>query len=47
MRRDQERSAKLEALRDAVREGLDSGLSERTVGEIWAQAEARYKAKDA
>jgi antitoxin ParD1/3/4 len=47
VRRDQEQRAKLEALRDAVREGRDSGVTERTVAEIWAEAEARYKSKHA
>jgi len=47
VRRDQERDAKLEALRDAVRDGLDSGISDRTVGEIWTEAEARYKSRNA
>jgi antitoxin ParD1/3/4 len=43
VRRDQEQNERLGALRDAVREGLDSGISDRTVGEIWAEAEARHK----
>lgn len=43
VRRDQERNEKLEALSDAVREGLESGVGDRTVGEIWAEAEARHK----
>lgn len=47
VRRDQEQDSKLEALRDAVRDGLDSGISDRTVGEIWAEAEARYKGRNA
>ena len=46
VRRDQEQSAKLSALRDAVREGLDSGVGDRTVAEIWADAEARRKVRD-
>ena len=47
IRRDQEQNAKFRALKSAIQEGLDSGVSERTVGEIWAAAEARYKARDA
>lgn len=47
VRRDQERNSKLEALRDAVRDGLDSGISDRTVSEIWAEAEARYEGRNA
>lgn len=41
VRRDQEQSAKFKALKKAIQEGLDSGISERTLGEIWAQAEER------
>lgn len=47
VRRDQERNSKLEALREAVRDGLDSGMSDRTVGEIWAEAEARCEGRNA
>ncbi|MFC1680657.1 type II toxin-antitoxin system ParD family antitoxin [Pseudomonadota bacterium] len=47
VRRDQEQDAKFKALRRAIREGLDSGVSERTLGEIWAEAEARYQRRDA
>lgn len=47
VRRDQEWDSKLEALRDAVRDGLNSGISDRTVGDIWAEAEARYKSRNA
>ncbi len=46
VRRDQEQKHKLEALRKAIQEGIDSGISDLTVGEIWADAEARHKAKD-
>jgi hypothetical protein len=34
-------------LKSAIQEGLDSGVGDRTVGEIWAEAEARYKARHA
>ncbi len=40
VRRDQERSRELQKLKGAIQEGLESGISERTVGEIWAEAEA-------
>ncbi|MEO1020465.1 MAG: type II toxin-antitoxin system ParD family antitoxin [Pseudomonadota bacterium] len=45
IRRDQEENAKFKALHDAVREGLDSGVSDKTLNEIWQEAEARYQAK--
>ena len=43
IRRDQKLEAKFRALRDAIQEGLDSGVSQRTAGEIWAAVEAKYK----
>ena len=46
VRRDQEQKHGLEALRKAIQKGIDSGISDLTVGEIWADAEARHKAKD-
>jgi antitoxin ParD1/3/4 len=45
IRRDQEQDAKFRALKAAIREGLDSGVSDRTVAEIWAEAERRHTAK--
>jgi antitoxin ParD1/3/4 len=45
VRRDQEQNAKFLALKAAIHEGLDSGVSNKTVGEIWEEAEARYKTK--
>ena len=47
VRRHQERSMRLDALRETVREGLESGVSDRSVGDVWAQAEARSKGKGA
>lgn len=47
IRRDQEQSGKFLALKSAIQEGLDSGVGDRTVGDIWAEAEARYKARHA
>lgn len=46
VRRDQEQKHGLEALRKAIQDGIDSGISDLTVGEIWADAEARHKAKN-
>ena len=41
VRRDQERSRRLQKLKGAILEGLESSISERTAGEIWSEAEAR------
>jgi antitoxin ParD1/3/4 len=45
IRRDRDQKSKLLALRAAIQEGLDSGVSDRTVGDIWAEAEARHRSK--
>jgi antitoxin ParD1/3/4 len=45
IRRDQEENAKYLALKRAIQEGLESGVSERTVREIWDEAEQRHLAK--
>ena len=42
VRRDQEANAKYRALKAAARNDVDGSVSERTVGEIWAEAEARW-----
>jgi antitoxin ParD1/3/4 len=47
IRRDQEQHTKLHALRDAIQEGLDSGVSEKTLSEIWEEAEHRDRARRA
>ncbi len=47
VRGDQEKSAKFRALKEAIQEGLTSGVSEKTVREIWEEAEAQYKSKNA
>ena len=41
VRRDQEAQDKLANLRAAIAEGLDSGVSERSLDEIWDAAERR------
>lgn len=43
IRRDQDRT-QLQVLKDAVQEGLDSGVSERTVPQIMKDVERRLKA---
>ncbi|OYW80574.1 MAG: hypothetical protein B7Z26_06270 [Asticcacaulis sp. 32-58-5] len=45
VRRDQENAAKHAALKQAIQDGLDSGISDMSIDDIWAEAEARYDAK--
>lgn len=44
IRRDQEQNAKFQALKEAIRDGLDSGVTDKTVPEIMEEVEARLKA---
>ena len=44
IRRDQEQSAKYRALEAAIREGIESGVSDRTVPDIMEDVEARLRA---
>ena len=44
IRRDQERNAKLQALKQAIAEGLESGESEKSVPRIMKEVEARLRA---
>lgn len=46
VRRDQEQNAKFKALKAAIQGGLDSGVSDKTVRDIWEEAEARFTAKN-
>ena len=46
VRRDQEQNAKFRALKAAIQEGLDSGISDKTLRDVWEEAEARHKAKN-
>ena len=45
IRRDQERNAQFRALKQAIQEGLESGVGDKTVREIRAEAEQRYRVK--
>ena len=45
IRRDQEQNGQIRALKEAIQEGLESGVSDKTVKEIWAEAEQRYTAR--
>jgi len=45
VRRDQEQNAKFLALKVAIQEGLDSGVSDKTVPQIMAEVQARLKAR--
>jgi antitoxin ParD1/3/4 len=40
VRRDQEQSARFEALKQAIEDGLGSGVSGQTVAEIWSETES-------
>ena len=44
IRRDQEQNARFQALEAAIREGIDSGVSDRTVPGIMEEVEARLRA---
>lgn len=46
VRRDQEQNARFSALKAAIQEGLDSGISDKKLRDVWEEAEARYKAKN-
>ena len=43
IRRDQEQNAKFRALKQAIQEGLDSGVSDKTVPRIMKEVEARLR----
>ncbi len=45
IRRDQEQNALFRALKQAIQDGLDGGVSDKTVKEVWAEAEQRYRAR--
>ena len=44
IRRDQEENVKLQSLKSAIRTGLDSGVSDKTVPQIMEEVEARLRA---
>jgi hypothetical protein len=41
---EQQESSKMLALKKAIQEGFDGGISKRSVREIWQEAERRHKA---
>ena len=43
IRRDQEQNSKFRALKQAIQEGLDSGVSDKTVPRIMKEVEARLR----
>ena len=43
IRRDQEQNAKFRALKQAIQEGLDSGVGDKTVPRIMKEVEARLR----
>ncbi|MFV0564343.1 MAG: type II toxin-antitoxin system ParD family antitoxin [Flavobacteriaceae bacterium] len=42
IRKDQKEKQGLSELRNAIQEGIDSGVSNRTVEDIWKEAEEKY-----
>ena len=44
IRRDQKQNSQFRALKEAIQDGLESGGSDKTVKEIWTEAEQRYRA---
>ena len=42
IRRDQEQSGQFRALKQAIQDGLQSDVGEKTVNQIWAEAEQRH-----
>lgn len=47
VRRDQEAEAGLSDLKQAIAEGLESGVSDQSLNAIWGDAEARARAANA
>lgn len=47
VRRDQEGQNKLSDLRQAIAEGLESGVSDLSLDDIWTKAEKRSRSADA
>ena len=45
IRRDQEQNAQIRALKETIQGRSGSGVSDKTVKEIWAEAEQRYTAR--
>ena len=46
IRRDQAETAKRESLKTVIREGLDSGVGDKSLDDIWRKAEARHAGKN-
>ena len=44
IRRDQQESSEKVSLKKAIQEGLDGGISKRSLREIWKESERRHKA---
>ena len=45
IRRDQEQNARFRALKQAIQDGLHSDVGEKTVNQIWAEAEQRHRTR--
>lgn len=45
IRDDVDRNAKLQTLRHAIEEGIDSGISDRTARDVWNEALERHEGR--
>lgn len=46
IREKQSEENEIEALRAEIEKGINSGISDKTLGDIWAAAEKRYKERN-
>lgn len=45
LRRDQEQKSRFDTLKRAIQDGLDSGVSDESLLDVWKEAETRHRAK--
>jgi len=45
LRRDQEQKSRFDALKRAIQDGLDSGVGDQSLLDVWKEAETRHRGK--